>query len=60
MLLRLILIGIIAYWGAKAIRGLISPSSEPKEGGTRKSGHDEPLDLSNYDIEDADFEELDE
>ena len=60
MLLKLLLIGIIAYWGAKTVRDLIYPSARHKEGGQGKSGPEKPHDLSDYDIEDADFEELDE
>ena len=59
MLLKLFLIILIIYFGWKTIKDFLNPSQKKTEvkGSARKS---KPLDFSNYDIEDADFEEIDE
>ena len=56
----LLLIAIIAYWGAKLLRKLLAPPSQHSQNVGGASQNEPPLDLSNQDIEDADFEEIDE
>jgi hypothetical protein len=60
MLFRLIFFGVAAYWCAKLIKNLMNSSVPPKEGGQRMSDHNRSRNFSEEDIEDADFEELDE
>jgi len=59
MLLKLFLIVLIIYFGRKVIKDFLKPSQKQTEvnGNSRKS---RPLDISKYDVEDADFEEIDE
>jgi hypothetical protein len=57
-LFRLILIGIAIYLISKVFRKLLNPPQQnrPVEGSQQTS---DPLDLSDADIEDAEFEEID-
>ncbi len=59
MILRLLLLIFIIYYGRKLIKSLFEPNQEQSniKGNSVKK---KPLDLSNYDIEDADFEEIDD
>jgi hypothetical protein len=59
MLLRFLIIVILIYLAGKLIKNLLNPPRKETEikGKPRKN---EPLDLSKYDVEDADFEEIDE
>ena len=59
MLIKLILLALLFYWAGKLIKNLLTPppNINPVKGNQRKN---KPLDLSNYDVEDADFEEVDE
>ncbi len=59
MLIRLILIAVLIYWGLKLVKSLfLLPPVSDKPGG--KKQHKMPFDISEDDIEDADFEEIDE
>ena len=59
MLIKLILIILIIYFGGKLIKNLLNPvqKQDQVKGAPRRK---KPLDLSKYDVEDADFEEIDE
>ena len=59
MILRLLLIILIIYFGRKLIKSLLSPTQK-KNIVKRNPQGKKPLDLSKYDVEDADFEEIDE
>jgi len=59
MILRFILIALIIYFGIKFVKDLISPKQNVTEI-KKKPDKNKPLDLSNYDVEDADFEEIDD
>ncbi len=57
-LFRLIIIGLLIYLVSKFVKNLLNPPKEhSKVEGTPKQESD--LNLTNSDIEDADFEELD-
>ncbi|MBN2030750.1 hypothetical protein JW824_10955 [bacterium] len=56
MLLRWILIGLVVYLGYRLFKGLNSRSMS-REDVKGKQKH-EPLDLRNSDVEDADFEDI--
>lgn len=58
MLIRLILTGLAVYFGYHFIKGLFSGS--PKESRVKGKPKKGPLDLRGADVEDADFEDLDE
>lgn len=59
MLLKLLFIIIIFYWGGKIVKGLISPRE--KMGDTNnKPTATKPLDLSDKDVEDAQYEDIDD
>lgn len=59
MFLKLLLIILIVYWGGKLVINLLNPPKHHNDikGNSRKN---KPIDLSKYDVEDADFEEIDE
>jgi len=59
MLLKLLIIIVIFYYGWKVIKDFFNSSLNQDEikGTPRKK---KPLDLSKLDVEDADFEEIDE
>ena len=59
MLIKLILLILIFYWGGKLIKNLLAPPKPQQE----VKGHpknNKPLDLSGKDVEDAEFEEIDD
>ena len=57
-MIRLLLLGIAIYIASRVLGGLLRPSKPPSEvGGKAKN---EPLDLSNQDIEDVTFKETKE
>lgn len=60
MLLKLIIYGLLIYWGAKIFKSIINPIPPKQNEVHGKPRTDKPLDLSNLDVEDADFEEIDE
>ncbi|MFQ5648786.1 MAG: hypothetical protein ACE5IY_02480 [bacterium] len=57
-LLRLILIAILFYWGIKLFRGILRLFGSEREQVDGKPKGKGPLDLSQHDVEDADFEEI--
>lgn len=59
MFLKLLITILLIYWGAKLIKILFS--SMPKDNEIKGNPHkNDELDLSKHDVEDADFEEIDE
>ena len=58
MLFRLIIVSIFIYMGYKLYKGL--RSSETDKSTVRGSPRRGPLDLNNSDVEDAQFEEIDD
>lgn len=56
-LLRLILYGLLFYFAYKIVSKLFSSENKKIEVKGTKKGHP-PLDLRNEDVEDADFEEM--
>lgn len=58
-MIKFLLIILIIYFGGKVIKSLLNPKQTQNEvkGVPKKS---KPIDLSNTDIEDAEFEEIDE
>lgn len=57
MLLRLILWGILFYLAYKIVSNLLRPGERKSEVRGQKS-RNSSLDLSNHDVEDADFEDI--
>lgn len=58
-LLRLILLGLLFYWGIKLISGIVKLFRQDQGKVEGKPQKKKPLDLSQHDVEDADFEEID-
>ncbi|OQX96670.1 hypothetical protein B6I21_00345 [candidate division KSB1 bacterium 4572_119] len=56
---RLVFFLIIAYLASKVIKSIMSPSQKQTEIRGNPNKHD-PLDLSKSDVEDVEFEEIDE
>ncbi len=59
MLIKLILLILIFYWGGKLVKDLLSPP-RPRQEVKGQPKSNKPLDLSGKDVEDADFEEIDD
>ena len=59
MILRIILLIVLIYFGGKLIKDLLNPAQK-KNIVNRNPKDKKPIDLSKYDVEDADFEEIDE
>jgi len=59
MLLKILLFILIVYWAGKFVGNLFKPvqRNDAVKGDHPKN---KPLDLSKFDVEDADFEEIDE
>ncbi|NQT27705.1 hypothetical protein HQ585_20280 [candidate division KSB1 bacterium] len=56
---RILLTGLVVYFGYQFIKGFFS-SSPKKESSVKGKPKNPPLDLRDADVEDAQFEELDE
>ncbi|MCG8604067.1 hypothetical protein MJD09_03590 [bacterium] len=58
MLFRLLLFGLLFYMGYRIVTNLLkAPNPKSEVRGKKKT---KPIDLSKHDVEDADFEDLDE
>jgi len=60
MLLKFILFAFLIYWAGKMIAHYFSGEQNSQTRVNNKSDDNKPLDLSHYDVEDVDFEDLDE
>jgi hypothetical protein len=58
-LFRLILIGMAIYLVSKVFRKLLNPPQQNRRFEESQQQTSDPLDLSDADIEDAEFEEID-
>lgn len=59
-LLRIIIWAILIYLFYLFYKHIFKKNSAPHNGRIAGTSKNEPLDLSDYDVEDADFEDLDE
>lgn len=60
MLLKFIIFIILIYWIGKLVFQFFFSSPDKASDVKGNSGTEKPLDLTNYDVEDVDYEDIDE
>ena len=60
MLLKLLLAVFLLYWGYKSVKNFLNPPTQKRTQVKPKVKKTRPLDLTKFDVEDADFEDIDD
>lgn len=57
-LFRLIILGLLVYFGYRLLRGLLPPTNPAQKARVKGQAKSKPLDLNDADVEDAHYRDL--